>query len=39
MGPTARSTLMLAMPQEMKSPTPIGGRNRPIPVAATTTME
>ena len=38
-GPITRSMVMPAMPHAMKKPTPIGGRNRPMPVAATTTME
>ena len=33
------SMVMPAMPHVMNRPTPIGGRNSPIPVAATTTIE
>ena len=39
MGPSARSMLILAIPQAIKSPTPMGGRKRPMPTAAVMTME
>ena len=39
MGRSTRSMLILAIPQEIKSPTPIGGRKRPMPTAAVMTME